>query len=385
MGIYDGYSLPKDIVMISTADWDESLWTNKQQIASRLVPDFRVLYVEPFKAIGKGKRGYSHNYWRDPCGVHVFRPPAAIPFGNKFEQVNQINHNLISGPLRDYIGELGFEQYILWIYTPIASPFLETLSPVLTCYDCVDEYSAFPGTWKGYTLKQEARLISNVDVVFTTAESLYKSKRRKNPNTHFVPNVGDFDHFHKAIKAKPARLIQDLKKPVVGFVGALNYKLNDQLLIELFSQHPEWTFAFVGPDRGFGIERFTDFGNVYFLGFKPVDQLPSYIAGMDACIIPYKIDAYTTGVMPIKFFEYLATGKPVVSTAIPEIARFRDLIEVASSAEEFGMAIERVLEKDPKEKRHYRIEMARANSWETRIREILHRLEETYRKKRLAQ
>ena len=384
MGKYEGFSLPKDIVMISTADWDETLWTNKQQIASRLVGDYRVLYVEPLKAMGSGKRGYAHKSWRDSCGVHVFRPPVALPMGNKFVQVNQINHNLVSVALRDYIGELGMEEYVLWIYAPNAAPYLRTLSPVLTCYDCVDEYSAFPGAWKGVTLRTEANLIRSVDVVFTTAETLYETKRRNNPNTHYIPNVGDFDHFHQAASMEPVRRIKDISKPIIGFVGAMNYKLDGRLLSELFGRYPEWSFVFIGPDRGFGIERYTDFPNVHFFGFKSVEELPGYMAGFDVCIIPYKVDNYTSGVMPIKFFEYLATGKPVVSTSIPEIARFGDLIDTAASMEEFGMAIERRLANDPPAKRDYRIELAKANSWETRIREILERLEETYRKKRLS-
>ena len=153
--------------------------------------------------------------------------------------------------------------------------------------------------------------------------------------------------------------------------------------MQLFSLHPDWTFAFVGPDRGFGIERFTNCKNVYFFGLKPISELPKYLAGFDVCIIPYKVDAYTSGVMPIKFFEYLATGKPVVSTPIPEIARFSDLIDTASVAEEFASAIERRLSNDPEDQRQWRIDVAKSNSWETRIREILEKLEETYRKKRL--
>lgn len=381
---YGGFSLPKDIVMISTADWDELLWTNKQQIASRLVPDFRVIYVEPLKSFRTGKRGYSQSFWRDSCGVHVFRPAVALPYGNKMESINEINHRLIASPLQEYIGELGFEEYILWVYTPNGYPFINLLKPVVSLYDCVDEYSAFPGAWKGITMKMEARLIKNVDLVVTSAESLYHSKKGKNTNTHHVPNVGDFDHFNKAASCEPAKRIKDLKKPVVGFIGALNYKMDEYLLKELVENNPDWTFAFVGPNRGFKMERFINFPNVNFLGRKPIEELPSYIAGFDVCIIPYKVDNYTTGVMPIKFFEYLASGKPVVSTNIPELGRFSELVDVTASYEQFATAIERRINNDPPEQRKWRIDLARSNSWETRIREILELLEESYRKKRLS-
>ena len=384
MKSFEGFSLPKDIVMISTADWDESLWTNKQQIASRLVPDFRVIYVEPLKSFRTGKRGYSHSFWRDSCGVHVFRPSVALPYGNKMESVNEINHRLISASLLDYIGELGFEEYILWVYTPNGYPFTNLLKPVVSLYDCVDEYSAFPGAWKGITMKMEAKLLKNVDMVITSAESLFHNKKGKNPNTYHVPNVGDFKHFHKAASCEPAKRIKELKKPVIGFVGSLNYKMDESLLEELFENYPDWSFAFVGPNRGFGLEKFINFPNVFFLGRKPIEQLPSYISGFDVCIIPYKVDNYTTGVMPIKFFEYMASGKPVVSTNIPELGKFSDLIDVTASTEQFATAIEQRLNDDPPEQRQWRIDFAKSNSWETRIREILERLEETYRKKRLS-
>ncbi len=382
MGNFDGFDLPKEIVMISTADWDESLWTNKQQIASRLAEDFRVVYVEPLKSFRSGKRSYSHKAWRDKCGVNVYRPAVALPYGNKVFPINEINHRIISQSLREHIGELGFEEYILWIYTPNGFPYLDLLNPVLSCYDCVDEYSAFPGAWKGTTMKMEAELLRHVDAVFTSAQALYESKREKNPNTHFVPNVGDFDHFNKAMTCESARAVKDIDKPIIGFVGSLNYKLDKALLRELFLIKPEWSFVFLGPDRGFGIEAFAGLPNVHFMGLKPIEELPEYMAGFDVCMIPYKIDNYTTGVMPIKFFEYLATGKPVVTTPIPELARFSDLIETANEAEGFALAIENKLKNDPEDKRGWRIDLARSNSWEKRIGDILDKLEETYRKKR---
>jgi len=289
--------------MISTADWDESLWTNKQQIASRLVPDFRVVYVEPLKSVGAGKRKSSVKHWKDDCGVHVVRPFVALPFGNKLDRINRVNQKFISWSIRRIIGDLGFEEYILWIYTPNGHHFIKNLSPAITCYDCVDEYSAFPGAWRGAMLKMEAKLIANADVVFTTAQSLYESKSRHNSNCHLVPNVGDYDHFSKAQFMEPTESVRNISGPVIGFVGALNYKLDDNLLSQLFNARPEWSFVFVGPDKGFGfVDRYAHLPNVHFMGLRPIAKLPAICAGFDAAIIPYKVDSYTKGVMPIKFF-----------------------------------------------------------------------------------
>lgn len=381
MGPFANFDLPRDVVMISTADWDAPLWTNKQQIASRLVSDFRVLYVEPLASLADGRRGYTHRYWRDPSGVHVLRPPGTVPFGQKIPQVNEINHRLVAPVIKERLEQLGFKDYILWLYPPTAAPYLQHLEPALSCYDCVDEYSAMPGAWLQVTRQMERRMLEHVDAVFTTARSLYEDKVLHNKNTHHVPNVADFEHFHRASSASPAPELEGLRRPVIGFVGALNYKLDDHLLERLFEARTEWNFVFVGPDRGFGIEHFIHYHNVHFVGKKNIDELPAYLAGMDVCIIPYKIDRYTRGVLPMKLFEYLSTGKPVVATRLPELEDYAHVVELAGDAQAYVEAIERCLHGDHEDDRRRRVEIARENSWEKRISTILGHLETSWRNK----
>jgi glycosyltransferase involved in cell wall biosynthesis len=380
MGEYGGYDLPRDIVMISTADWDEELWTNKQQIAWRLAGDFRILYVEPLAGLASGKRGYSHRYWRDPSGVHVFRPPGTMPFGQKVSSVNELNHRLVSPLIRDQIKKLGLKDYILWLYPPSSAPYLKTLNPELSCYDCVDEYACMPGHWMQATRQMERKLIMGVDVVFTTAQFLYETRKKHNPNTHLIPNVADFEHFNKANTVQPSKELEGFGKPVIGYIGALNYKLDDTLMHNLFSMKPEWTFLLIGPDRGFGIERFLRYPNVRYLGKKSTEELPSLMAGMDACMIPYKLDSYTRGVLPLKFFEYLASGRPVIATPLPDIAVYDGLVDLGNSAEDFVAAISRRLENDSIDDKKKRIEEAGKHSWQIRIHSILKKLETTWRR-----
>ena len=369
--------------MVSTADWDEPLWTNKQQIASRLVPDFRVLYIEPLSSLADGHRGYSHRYWRDPTGVHILRPHGTVPFGRKITRVNDINHRLITPVIRERLEQLGFKDFILWIYPPWDGPYLDLLKPSLSCYDCVDEYSAMPGAWIQATRRMERQMLEKVDLVITTARSLFEDKVRYNRNTHFIPNVADFEHFHKATKVKPSTELKEIGRPIIGFVGALNYKLNEKLLERLFAVRPDWSFVFVGPDRGFGVERFITCRNAHFVGKKSIDELPGFIAAMDVCIIPYKVDRYTRGVLPMKLYEYLASGRPIVSTRLPELEAFEGLVDLCGDALDFVDAIEKRLQKDPREEIRKRIETARGNSWEKRIGSILKKLEETWEAKRL--
>ena len=276
--------------------------------------------------------------------------------------------------------EQGFSRPILWLYPPTSRPFLEHIHYDLSCYDCVDDYSAFPGTWITTTKNMEKQLLQSVDAVFTTARSLFEKKKRHNKHTYFVPNVADFKHFNQAVNAKPPHTLREMPKPVIGFVGALNYKIDNELVSAMLAQRPEWSFVFVGPDRGMGVHHFFGHRNAYFLGRKDPQELPSIMAGFDVCFIPYVIDRYTQGVLPLKFFEYLATGKPVVTTNLNELGRYRGMIDIASGAEGMIEAIEKRLDNDPD--REKRIEIATNNSWEHRINKILHHLEEVYHDKR---
>jgi len=379
MGDFAHYKLPKQIVMVSTADWDAPLWTNKQQIASRLAGDFEVLYVEPLNPIGSGKRGVAPQHWRDPSGVTIFRPGGSLPFGNKLWPVNEANCMMVARNVRQVMEELGFFEPVLWCYPPTSRPFLDAVPHAIACYDCVDEYSAFPGAWITTTRKMERQLVKGADAVFTTARSLYEDKKKFNKHTYFVPNVADFEHFNQATTAVPSRLVADLPRPILGFVGALNYKIDNDLLDELLELRPDWSFVFVGPDRGMGTDRFIGKSNMHFLGRRKIAELPPIMAAFDVCIIPYLVNRYTRGVLPLKFFEYLATGKPVITSPLPELNRFQPMIDIAPSAEALVRAVERRMTEDPH--REQRIAQAKENSWEQRINQMLSILEKIHRAK----
>ncbi|MCB1153994.1 MAG: glycosyltransferase [Deltaproteobacteria bacterium] len=380
---FDQFDIPRDVLMFSTADWDEPLWTNKQQIASRLAGEFRVLYVEPLASLRSRKRSHSHRILEDPSGVTVLRPPGAVPFGQKIAGINEINHRMLAPIVQGELARREFVDPILWLYPPTSAPMLSLYPFSVSLYDCVDEYSAMPGAWMAATKGMERALLKNVDCVTTTARTLFEDKKAYNNNTHFVPNVADFEHFHKTMTAKADPAIEAMPRPVVGFVGALNYKLDDELIDKIANARPDWHFVFVGPDRGFGVERFRQRHNLHFLGRRHIEDLPTVMAAMDVCWIPYRLDRYTRGVLPMKFYEYLASGRPVVATRLPELEAFEEHIGLAQSVESFVTAIEeqRAKKNDPTA-REARIALARENSWEKRIGQILGHLETTWRHKR---
>lgn len=368
------FDLPRKIVMLSTADWDAPLWTNKQQIADRLAPYYDIIYVEPVAGVGSAHRSVlGGSCWQADNGVTVYRPAAALPFGQKVWAVNRANTSYVTRAIRELMDRRGFVKPIVWCYPPNSQPFLDNLPHAVSCYDCVDDYSAFPGAWATVTRRMEQRLLRKVDAVFTTAQSLFDAKKQFNKNTYFVPNVADFDHFNQAMHLAPAQRIADLPHPVIGFVGALNFKIDGELLKSLFELRPNWSFVFVGPDRGLGIDRFLSCRNAHFVGRKEINELPGLMAGFDACMIPYSINRYIRSVLPLKFFEYLATGKPIVSTPMPELEKFAPLVDLGSNADELVHAIERRLGDDPHVQQ--RLALARENSWEHRINRMLSILE----------
>jgi glycosyltransferase involved in cell wall biosynthesis len=381
MGKFAGFNLPRNILILSTDDWDRPLWTNKQQIASRLSSDFNIIYVESLATIGRRQRKIGIGSVRaEAGGVTVYRPPSTLPFGQKIWTINRLNIAFIAPGVRRLLEERKFVDPILWCYMPNGQPFLPRLPHVLSCYDCVDEFSAFPGAWAGATQRMERRLLKSVDVVFTTARSLYESKSPHNPRTHFVSNSADFDLFHQAATAVPPPEVAALPKPVIGFVGGINYKIDADFMARLFRLRPGWSFVFVGPDFGMFEKCLAGHANAHFWGKRDAAELPAIMSGFDVCMIPYVINRYTDGVLPLKFFEYLATGKPVITTPMSELKRFQPLIDIAATPEEFAAAVERRLAADPDG--DARIALAKENSWDHRINQILTILEKTYQEKR---
>jgi glycosyltransferase involved in cell wall biosynthesis len=275
---------------------------------------------------------------------------------------------------------------VVWVYHPGYGAAVARLPQRLVVYDCVDEYSAFP-EFKGaeeWIRRRERELCSLADVVTCTAPALYETKRALAPGrTHLVHNVGDFEHFQQAM-SEQTRLPADLAhaaRPIIGFIGAVSdYKLNIDWLMHLARAKPEWSLAIIGPtgvaDPGTDVARLKALPNVMLMGHRSYAQLPSYLKGFDVAVIPYRINDYTRAVFPIKFFEFMASGKPVVISALPAVERYWDAALVARTAEELVEKCELALNADSELARERRLQLARENSWPERVRKLLGLVEE---------
>lgn len=386
----------EDILCISTADWDNIAWTNKQHIMSRLSKTNRILYIESLglrqptikkkdilrilkriKDWFKGPRMINEN-------LYVYSP-IILPL-HKIKIIQKINYLLLYLTLKLLLKKLGFKHPILWTYSPPIASLIGKLNEKLVIYHCVDELSATPRIPTCAILKMEEELLKKADLVFTTSKSLYESKKVFNPNTYYLPNVADVNHFMTALEdLSLPQDIANIKHPIIGFIGNLvSYKVDFELIRYLAISHPEWSIVLIGDvaevenkDR---IEKLALTPNIFMLGGKRYSLLPSYIKTFDVCILPNRINEYTKNMFPMKFFEYLATGKPIVLTQLLALNEYNDICYIAKDKDEFVQYIEKALKEDDLELKQKRIETAKKNNWEIRIEEMSKLIEEVARR-----
>jgi len=227
---------------------------------------------------------------------------------------------------------------IWWLYDPVVVPIVERRNGKLLVYDCVDRHSAYGG-YRGLLDSLEQRLLSQADLVFVTARGLYDHCAQWAKETHFLPNGFDEDLFNESMDI-PARL-ESIARPRLGFVGGVAHWLDLKLVAAAAKAKPDWSFVFVGPigDLGTPIPRAP---NIHWLGRCRREMVPAYISGFDVGLIPFKESFLTKTVNPLKAYEYLAAGVPVVSTRLPELDHM-DLIPQAGGVDDFVAYIENAL------------------------------------------
>jgi len=377
------------------------MWTNKQHVMSRLAREHRVFHVDfgprPLDQLLR-RKARSGQFRAGPDGALAPRIEESDGVTLlEFWAPSRLIDRLAAGhPLRRlaefdlrlallgrFLRRADVREPILWVYHPGYGAGVARLPHRLLVYDCVDEYAAFPA-YRGdpaWLREREAALCRRADLVFTTSAALHAARRPLRPErTHLVPNVGDAAHFERALDPGlevPADL-RALPRPVLGFVGAVSdYKLDADWILALARRRPEASIALVGP-AGLGqpetdLARLPEAPNVHLLGHRPYAALPAYLKGFDVCLLPYRQNAYTDACFPIKFFEYLASGRPVVTSALPALAEHFDAVRVARSADEFVAQCEAAL-RDPAEGRAERISLARRHTWEHRVEALLGRV-----------
>jgi glycosyltransferase involved in cell wall biosynthesis len=374
----------RDIVCVGFADWDAELWTNQHHLMSRLAGENRVLFIESLglrtpqlagrdlaRIARRLRRGLQAP--RPIDGLHVLSPLVLPLHHNRLARA--INRRLLPALVRRAARRLGLHRPILWAYVPQAEVLIDALDPSLVIYHCVDDISAHERIDTLSFRAAEERFAARGDLVLASAPALAERMRALSPNVLFAPNVADTELFSTALSPGPVDPgMADLQSPRIVFTGAIvTTKLDLPLLVELARLEPSWSFALVGPvgpgDPHADVSALEREPNIHLLGARAYEELPAVLRAADAGLIPYARNELTESIFPMKVYEYLAAGLPVVATPLPALAGVGS-VATAPDADGIARLLEHALAEDSPALRAERSREASSHSWKRRLQEI---------------
>ena len=330
-------SLSSTLVCFSHLRWN-FVYQRPQHLLSRAAWTCNVIYFE--EPLIEERSDVQLRSFTSPEGVRVVTP--VVPRGLSSAELTRFQREFVDSLLE----EVGPTELITWYYTPMALLFTGHLRPAICVYDNMDELSCFRSAPDGL-LELEAQLLKRADVVFTGGQSLYEAKKHRHDNIHPFPSSIDTSHFGKA-REESIRTPADqalIALPRIGFFGVIDERMDLELLLRAALLRPSWQFVIIGPTAKIDPTTLPRPKNIHWLGAKPYSSLPSYLHGWDVGIMPFALNDSTRFISPTKTPEFLAAGVPVVSTPIVDVVSpYGDegLVEIASGAEEFVEAIERL-------------------------------------------
>ena len=367
-----------DVVCLSHLRWD-FVYQRPQHLLSRFTRNGRVFFFEEpifsdepthLKVTEKGEN------------LFVF-----VPYISHSDGQNQNVFDIQKRLLDELIEANNVKDFIVWYYTPTAINFAAHLKPKATIFDCMDELSAFRFA-PPELIENERKLLEKADIVFTGGHSLYEAKKDKHARVYAFPSSIDVEHFAQArtISEEPEDQ-KNIPHPKLGFCGVIDERMNIELLGEMADLKPEWQFVMIGPVVKIAAEDLPRRENIHYLGGKSYQELPKYLTGWDVALMPFALNESTKFISPTKTPEYLAAGKPVISTPIRDVVRpYKDenLVEIAETAEEFVAAGEKILSnKDSAEWLNRVDEFLSQISWNKTWAEMNHLIVETIAEKPL--
>lgn len=383
----------KNCILFSTADWAERYWTNKQHTTMTLAKmGIRVLYVESLGFRGpkiNSGRDWSRLIKRFKSGLYsaIFGPkkvadnvwvysPLVIPAAHHKPGLKILNSWIVAFTVRRFSLFQKFSNPLIWTYHPYVTDVVKKLNYQTLIYHNVDDISAVPGVNKQAFMDAEIELMKLCSAIFTTTLTLKQRCDPYHTNVIFYPNVVDFEHFSQAQDNNNAdKSLEDYPQPRLIYHGVLSdFKLDFDLLYKSAKLTPQWQWFFIGEEREGQqnpvLAKLNKLQNTHFLGFKSYEDLPKYLAGMDVGLLPTKRNEYTKSMFPMKYFEYVAAGLPVVSTPLSFSVNQNAAMEIAENADEFVDAIKRQLDRGRLVSKDAQ-EFVGENTWETRTVKML--------------
>jgi glycosyltransferase involved in cell wall biosynthesis len=362
-----------DIVSFAVDRWSD-VPRCRHHVMSRLARRNRVLFTSLPWHLREAVAGH-----RDGAGLarvadnlYTYTPPRWLPYSYGFRRFNRCSLRARSRLLSRTARRLGMDRPILYIWHPAFSEVIGELDERLVVYHCYDEYSAFTGTDRAQIEEAEARILEAADLVLTVSDGLYATRRARNPNTYLVRNGVDYAMFAAAQRAETpiAPELLHVRHPIIGCVTRIVPEYFDAALLRtVFAARPEWSLVVVGPECAASpaLSALAALPNVHLLGGRPFAALPSYLKAFDACLIPYVLTENKRVADPLKLYEYLAAGKPVVSKPLPGLAPFGNVVAFASESGDWIAAIDEALHTDSPDLIARRQAVARQNTWDDRV------------------
>lgn len=374
----------KELIFVSLERWDD-IWRRNQFLCDgwiRRHPEGRILFVEPPMDVSNAVR---HGRWRElgePRArrvgeggrIHIVRALKFLP--NSWALGRRINQWMAGRYLRQTIRRHGFMDTLLWINAHSEGHLAGRLGERGVIYDVTDDWTSFEESSKacGLTRQQDEALCAAADAVIVCSERLLEMKRPRAKSVHLIPNGVDSSHYARVCEADFARPAdtQGWGRPVLGYTGSIHAERVDVALVEALARRlPNATIALVGPNMlgSADRQRLGRMKNIVFTGARSYAEIPAYMAAFDVCITPHLVTPFTESLNPIKLWEYLASGKPIVSTPVAGFRDFPQFVHLAADAEGFAQALFATLREDPSAAAARR-SVAQLHSWEERLNAV---------------
>jgi UDP-galactopyranose mutase len=334
------------LVVLSHLRWD-FVFQRPQHLMTRFAKSGKILFLEE-PVFDPGVAPFVEISEPHP-NIKVVKPHLDVPANGYGDEEMALLAPLLKATVDKFNAD--GNGYSAWMYTPMALPLLEVLSPQIVIYDCMDELSAFAKA--PAALKQRERaLLQRADLVFTGGPSLYKAKRTQHRAAYCFPSAVDAKHFSRgADEANAFPALADIPHPRLGFFGVVDERFDRELLAALAKSRPQWQFCIVGPVVKIDAALLPREANIHYFGQQAYADLPAFIAGWDVCLLLFALNDATRFISPTKTLEYMAAEHPVVSTPVTDVVDlYGEYISVARSPAEFIGECERLLHESPKQR-----------------------------------
>lgn len=383
------------IICFAGALFEQHGWTNRQHIMTRFAKEYPVLYIEPRvwifrymiehiaspkKIIHLLRRIFSYEHVQD--NLYIKSQWNLIPGSREFSWISALNHTLNTWSVMHTAKTAGFLDgtSVVWIYDTEAAEYLSEFPSATIVYDCVDDHAVQAGVNRNPARvhEEERKILKRSDLVTVTSQRLLKMKRKHAKNIHLVLNAGDVALYQKPLLPEAIQAAKNtlghIPHPILGSVGALDsYKYDFELLVDSATRHPDWHFVFVGAPvvdhKTPALNKLKKLPNIHIIGSIPREYVPAYVAYFDICLIPYKNNEYNEASFPLKFWEFMATGKPIVASGVPELQEYEPMIAYANTPQEFSQKIQHILASGALID-GVRTELASHHGWDNRAAEL---------------